>query len=136
MDNIEYRHDIDIDMADYKKAYKLIDEASSLELCQQKTNGKTLLHVAAYYGCINYYKGNYKICELLISKMTPDAINLIDRNGSSALDIAIWHYNERAAIRLIPKMTITNLENAFEKAMSASFWQIEDILKMILSKNR
>ncbi len=32
-------------------------------------------------------------------------------------------------------MALTNLENAFEKAINSGFWQIEDILKMILSKS-
>ncbi len=89
MANIKFRYDIHNDMADYKKVYKLIDEATSLELCQLNKQQRTLLHTAAYYGGINYYKGNYKICELLIAKMTPEAINIIDNDRWSALDTAV-----------------------------------------------
>ncbi|MFQ3886869.1 MAG: ankyrin repeat domain-containing protein [Rickettsia conorii subsp. raoultii] len=61
-------------------------------------NGDTALTLAAY-------KGLDKVCELLISKMSNQAISTINSNGETALTYAASKGLSKVCMQLIPLMS-------------------------------
>jgi ankyrin repeat protein len=113
------------DLKQFKYLFAISDP---YEFERKNIFGKTLLLIAAR-------QGSSKICELLISKMSIESINIIDSKGNTALTWAAAKGMERVCKLLIPKMS-SDAINAIDKQGTALIWAavrgMESVCKLLI----
>ncbi|WP_342270032.1 ankyrin repeat domain-containing protein [Rickettsia endosymbiont of Orchestes rusci] len=110
----------------------LIKELNSKTLSKIDNNGETALTWAAS-------KGLEKVCEMLISKMSDQAINHVTKTyGETALTLAAGYGLKKVCEMLIPIMTeqaINQVNSGGSTALTlAAFKGLEKVCEMLISK--
>lgn len=122
------------------EALELIGQLSQAELSQVNKNGETALHLAVW--SINRNVCEYtKICELLIEKMTPEAVNAVTtgfaNGGRTALIMAACKESTKICKLLIPKMSnkaINAVDNNGHTALYAAASEgMEEVCGLLIS---
>jgi ankyrin repeat protein len=104
---------------DFEEFKRLFAIAEDSEFENQSVLEQTLLHVAARVS-------STKICELLITKMSGKAINVIDDQGRTALTWAAVQGNSGICKLLTPVMSFDAINTIDYKKHTALIWAIKN----------